>query len=443
MRSWISIFLLLAVIACNKPETEEKVTLNTKVTFTLQDLDFSTRTWTTNNAYAQRSDSAIHLFATNEFGEQLSLLLFDTDTGKLGLNFADQSIAKFTRIKAGVDTVYSTKKSDKANGISSITKQDPNLSLLDGTFQVRTHYTDFNYVWILDGEFIDVPYFSVPLTQGELDILYPNDTTSHEGPDPLACPDSISPCITFYVENTPYVVTGNKITAEYREFDRLVLKVAYNGFDTLTIGVSPNSTFQDQQNYVLGKTLKSKAFIETFSSKYIASTGTAIFDFVTDSVIAGGFELSLKESSISATPITVSQGVIRRVPITHIPFNQDINNSFDVLIDGFNFKCDTAFSTLVDSTSINITAISSVCREAFEIIIPKDVIAIQYNIGNSIKVNHTNFYGVTNKANTGTVEIYNHDKVAKTIEGIINVETYDFSENRSVTLSSGVFKTAY
>ena len=75
--------------------------------------------------------------------------------------------------------------------------------------------------------------------------------------------------------------------------------------------------------------------------------------------------------------------------------------------------------------------------------LPKEVIEIEYNLSNDIRVNHTNFYGVTNKAVTGTVEILAHDKINKTINGVVNVETYDFSENRTVIIGLGEFNTSY
>jgi hypothetical protein len=445
MRSWISVLLTLTIVACNKPKKEEVVDLKTKVTFTLQDVDRSTREWSTTNAYAQRSENAIHLFAINEFGEQLSVLLFDVDTGKLGLNFADDNVVKFKRVKAGVDTTYSNKKSDAANGFLNITGQSPEKSTIAGDFQTRAHFTEFNYVWLLNGTFEDVPYFSVPLTQGELDIMFPLDTAGGGGeePDPLACPDTISPCVAFYRGNTPYVVTGNNISIQYRENDRLVLKVKYNSFDTLTIGVVPETTFDAQVNYAVGKTLKSKAFIETLSSKFIATTGIAQFEFMTDSVIRGGFELSLKESSQAATAITVSQGLIQNVDVSELMRNVDANNSFSMNTDGFYLDCDTTIATLVDSTTIEIIANSSTTKEAIQIFLPKDVIAIEYNLSNQIRVNHTNFYGVTSKAVSGTLEIINHDKVNKIIEGQINVSTFDFSENRTVNITQGNFKSSY
>ena len=445
MRSWIYVLLLLAVVACNKPEKEEVVELNTKVTFTLQDVDRSTREWSTENAYAQRSDSAIHLFATNEFDELLSVLLFDTDTGRLKLDFADENVVKFKRVKAGVDTTYSNKKSDAANGFLNITSQNPANSTISGNFQIRAHHTEFNYVWLLNGKFEDVPYFSVPLTQGELEIMFPNDTTGGgDEPNPLACPDSTSPCIAFYVDETPYVVSGNNnIKMAYRSKDRMMLQVAYNTFDTLFIGVTPENTFDTQINYVVGKNQKNKAYIQKLSNQYVASTGTAAFNLTTDSTINGGFELVLKEVSQAATTINITEGKIRNVNAKQVIAEPDANNSFSVFADGFYFECDTVVSSLIDSTTIEIIAQSNISKESFQILLPKEVIEIEYNLSNDIRVNHTNFYGVTNKAVTGTVEILAHDKINKTINGVVNVETYDFSENRTVIIGLGEFNTSY
>lgn len=445
MRSWIYVLLLLAVVACNKPEKEQVVELNTKVTFTLQDVDRSTREWSTENAYAQRSDSAIHLFATNEFDELLSVLLFDTDTGRLKLDFADENVVKFKRVKAGVDTTYSNKKSDAANGFLNITSQNPANSTISGNFQIRAHHTEFNYVWLLNGKFEDVPYFSVPLTQGELEIMFPNDTTGGgDEPNPLACPDSTSPCIAFYVDETPYVVSGNNnIKMAYRSKDRMMLQVAYNTFDTLFIGVTPENTFDTQINYVVGKNQKNKAYIQKLSNQYVASTGTAAFNLTTDSTINGGFELVLKEVSQAATTINITEGKIRNVNAKQVIAEPDANNNFSVFADGFYFECDTVVSSLIDSTTIEIIAQSSISKESFQILLPKEVIEIEYNLSNDIRVNHTNFYGVTNKAVTGTVEILAHDKINKTINGVVNVETYDFSENRTVIIGLGEFNTSY
>lgn len=446
MRSWIYIILLLVVAACNKPEKEEVVELNTKVTFTLQDVDRSTREWSTSSAYAQRSDSAIHLFATNEFDELLSILLFDTDTGRLKLDFADKNVIKFKRVKAGVDTIYSNKKSDVANGFLNITSQNPDKSTISGDFQIRAHHTEFNYVWLLNGKFEDVPYFSVPLTQGELEIMFPNDTTGGSGqePNPLACPDSTSPCVAFYIDETPFVVSGNnQIKLAYRENDRMMLQVAYNNFDTLFIGVTPENTFDTQSEYNVGKTLKNKAYIQKSGSQFVATTGTATLNLTTDSTITGGFEMTLKETSQAVTTINISEGKIRNVNAKQLIFAPDTSNRFSVFADNFYFVCDTVETALIDSAIIEINAHSSVSKESFQIILPKELIAIEYNLSNDIKVNHTNFYGVTNKAVSGTVEIIAHDKVNKTIRGTINVQTFDFSENRTVELVLGQFNTSY
>lgn len=433
----------MSLLACKKPEEEKQPTLDAQVSFTVVDEDGTERIWSSTSAYAEKSPTAYEVVATNQFGERINLMMKTQTTGVYPTSEGSPNVVRFKRIKAQVDSLYSTKKSGFSSGQITLDQIDPTLSALSGRFIVTPYATEKRHVELTGGEFIEVPFIPVNLTETEILLQFPDDTITPPI-DPLACPDSTAPCFSFSLNGQPYVVADQNLSFVEDELGRLYVKVLYDGVNELNIGLSTTlPAFSQQENYVLGKNADSKGFLETSGDLQLVQSGALNLQFNSmDSLLYGNFEAVVRSTNVSAEEIPLDSGRFFRIPLTKELRTLDSNRFVRATIGNHQFISDSVVA-VNQAGLIDISGSHNFSTETIRLTLSDTIGEGTYAFSGTEKGYFTNYYGLENIYTSGSIEITQHDTLINFIRGTFDFQAFDFSETKMVTISQGSFSTTY
>ena len=293
------------------------------------------------------------------------------------------------------------------------------------------------------GEFIEVPFIPVNLTETEILLQFPDDTITPPI-DPLACPDSTAPCFSFSLNGQPYVVADQNLSFVEDELGRLYVKVLYDGVNELNIGLSTTlPAFSQQENYVLGKNADSKGFLETSGDLQLVQSGALNLEFNSmDSLLYGNFEAVVRSTNVSAEEIPLDSGRFFRIPLTKELRTLDSNRFVRATIGNHQFISDSVVA-VNQAGLIDISGSHNFSTETIRLTLSDTIGEGTYAFSGTEKGYFTNYYGLENIYTSGSIEITQHDTLINFIRGTFDFQAFDFSETKMVTISQGSFSTTY
>lgn len=436
MKNFLPVLIIgIVLLACNKPEVERITSLKTGLKFDLISKNGFKKTWNATSSSFFKSDTAIQLIAYNEYDEQLNILLFNNDSNTTQMGPDGKIWARvFINIQGSQDTFVNL-HSEFANGIFKLEEINPDISTMSGTFEFRPyHQNKQDYVTIDNGVFTDIPYLSVDTCPSEIEY---QNLFKVKDPEPIDLDYCVTRtnCISAIIDGEEFNASGSNVTLVRDTLGRLIL-TAKNGLKTVKFGLS-STDFENQNLYNLGRNTPNKGYYSTSASNsYSLKSGLLALEFE-DTIygVSGEFEAEIKNNGQGAVTSSITNGLIKQVPITNSIIRSQTNFNISGDLNGHAFVSDTLETSMNGNIAI-VMGKDFEGLEGIELQFPDTIESGPHGIGNNVRVYYHNYYGGRFAGSSGTLNVLINDTSTNIINATVDFDVYDFTENTSISFEN-------